>query len=92
MTTAMNNVPAVSLGDLRKDLGEVVNQATFAGRRTAVTRHGKTVAAIIPVEDLELLDELERRADLEALRQARREDDGTRIRLDDVLAEGEQTS
>lgn len=87
MTTAMNNVPAVSLGDLRKDLGEVVNQATFAGRRTAVTRHGKPVAAIISVEDLELLDALERRADLEALRQARGEDDGTRIHLDDVLAE-----
>lgn len=87
MTTSMNNVPAVSLGDLRKDLGEVVNQATFAGQRTAVTRHGKTVAAIIPVEDLELLDALERQADLETLRQARAEDDGTRIRLDDVLAE-----
>ncbi len=87
MTTAMNNEPAVSLADLRKDLGEVVNRATFAGQRTAVTRHGKTVAAIIPVEDLELLDALEHRADLEALRQARGEDDGTRIRLDDVLAE-----
>ncbi|WP_241228483.1 type II toxin-antitoxin system Phd/YefM family antitoxin [Corynebacterium hylobatis] len=66
-------------------MGEVVNRATFAGERTAVTRHGKAVAAIVSVEDLALLDELERRADLEALRQARREDDGTRIPLDDFL-------
>lgn len=82
----MNNLPAVSLGDLRKEVGDVVNRATFAGERTAVTRHGKTVAAIVSVEDLELLDELERRADLEALREARREDDGTRILFEDFLA------
>ncbi|RSZ61204.1 type II toxin-antitoxin system Phd/YefM family antitoxin [Corynebacterium hylobatis] len=81
----MKKLSAISLGELRRDLGEVVNRATFAGERTAVTRHGKAVAAIVSVEDLALLDELERRADLEALRQARREDDGTRIPLDDFL-------
>ncbi|WP_149029427.1 type II toxin-antitoxin system Phd/YefM family antitoxin [Corynebacterium halotolerans] len=86
MATAMNNLSAVSLGELRKELGEIVNRATFAGQRTAVTRHGKKVAAIVSVEDLALLDELERRADLEALREARREDDGERISLDDFLA------
>lgn len=86
MAIAMNNLSAVSLGELRKELGEIVNRATFAGERTAVTRHGKTVAAIVSVEDLALLDELERRADLEALREARREDDGARISLDDFLA------
>lgn len=86
MSIAMNNLPAVSLGDLRKEVGDVVNRATFAGERTAVTRHGKTVAAIVSVEDLELLDELERRADLEALREARREDDGARILFEDFLA------
>lgn len=85
MSAAIKKLSAVSLGELRKDLGEFVNRARFAGERTAVTRHGKTVAAIVSVEDLELLDELERRADLEALREARREDDGTRISLDDFL-------
>lgn len=85
----MNNPSAVSLGELRKELGEIVNRATFAGERTTVTRHGKTVAAIVSVEDLALLDELERRADLEALRQARREDDGARVSLDDFLADND---
>jgi len=85
--STMKKLSAVSLAELRKDLGEFVNRASFAGERTAVTRHGKTVAAIISVEDLELLDELERRADLEALRQARREDDGERISLTDFLAD-----
>ena len=40
------------------------------------------------IEDVELLDELEMRADVEALRQARAEDDGTRILLEELLAEG----
>ena len=40
------------------------------------------------IEDVELLDELEMRADVEALRQARAEDDGTRISLEEILAEG----
>jgi hypothetical protein len=40
------------------------------------------------IEDVELLDELEMRADVEALRQARAEDDGTRISLEEFLAEG----
>ena len=45
------------------------------------------VAAIVSIEDVELLDELEMRADIEALRQARAEDDGTRISLEEFLAE-----
>lgn len=85
----MNNLAAVSLGELRKEVGEVVNRATFAGERTAVTRHGKTVAAIVSVEDLELLDELERRVDLEVLKAARQEDDGTRISFDEFLNDDE---
>lgn len=48
---------------------------------------GKEVAAIVPIEDVELLDELEMCADVEALRQARAEDDGTRISLEEFLAE-----
>ena len=48
---------------------------------------GKEGAAIVPIEDVELLDELEMRADVEALRQARAEDDGTRISLEEFLAE-----
>lgn len=84
-----NKLSAISLGELRKEVGEVVNRATFTGERTAVTRHGKTVAAIVSVEDLEILNELERQADLAALREAREEDDGTRIPFDVFLKSNE---
>ena len=41
-------------------------------------RHGKDVAAIVPVSDLELLEELENRMDLDAARAALKEK-GSRV-------------
>jgi prevent-host-death family protein len=78
----------ISLGQLRGNLGDTVNRVAFADERVFITRNGKKVAAIVSIEDVELLDELEMRADVEALRQARAEDDGTRISLEELLAEG----
>ena len=78
----------ISLGQLRGNLGDTVNRVAFADERVFITRNGKKVAAIVSIEDVELLDELEMRADVEALRQVRAEDDGTRISLEELLAEG----
>ena len=61
----------ISLGQLRDNLGDTVNRVAFADERVFITRNGKKVAAIVSIEDVELLDELEMRADVEALRQAR---------------------
>lgn len=77
---------AISLVNLRKSLGDIVNRVSFAQERTTISKNGKTVAALIPVEDLDLLEKLEAQADLMALRQAREEDDGARISLEDFLA------
>ena len=78
----------ISLEQLCGNLGDAVNRVTFADERVCITRNGRKVAAIVPIEDVELLDELEMRADVEALHQARAEDDGTRISLEELLAEG----
>lgn len=74
-----------TLSTLRTELGETVNRAAFSRQRTTITRNGKALAAIVPVEDLELLAALEDRADREALAQARAEDDGSRITLEEFL-------
>lgn len=78
---------SISLVTLRKSLGDIISRVNFTHDRTLISRNGKSVAAIVPVEDLELLESLENRADIEALRQARREDDGTRVSLEEFLAE-----
>jgi prevent-host-death family protein len=53
----------------REEIAEIVNRAAFGKERTIVSRRGKELAAVIPIEDLRLLERLTReqmdRLDLE---------------------------
>ena len=62
-----------SVNDLRNDLAEILNRVAYKGERVVVERRGKGVAALVPVEDLELLLGLEDRIDLVAARKALKE-------------------
>jgi prevent-host-death family protein len=42
----------LSAGDARERFAEIVNEAAYADKRTVITRHGKEVAAIVPITDL----------------------------------------
>lgn len=57
-------------GEARDRFSEVVNEAAFGAERVILTRHGKDVAALVPISDLELLYELERLIDVEEARKA----------------------
>lgn len=59
--------------EARKDFSEVLNLATFKDERVRITRHHKEVAAIIPIEDLRMLELLEDHADLQDALRAERE-------------------
>jgi prevent-host-death family protein len=48
----------------------VINRAAFGKERVVLTRRGKEVAAVVPIEDVKLLEELEDRIDLEEARAA----------------------
>ncbi len=60
----------------RKDFSTVVNRAAFGKERVLLTRRGKGLVAVVPVEDLDLLEQLEDSLDGEtatkALRQFKR--------------------
>ena len=56
--------------EARDRFSEVVNEASYGARRVVLTRHGKTVAAVVSVSDLELLQEIERLLDVERARSA----------------------
>ena len=60
----------VPLSTARDSLAEMVNRVRFGGERLTLTRRGRAVAAVVSVEDAELLERLEDAADLEAARQA----------------------
>ncbi len=63
----------VNASDARHEFADVVNRAAYRGERIVLHRRGKDVAAIISLEDLELLEQLEDEKDLKAARVALRE-------------------
>lgn len=60
----------ISTREARGQLSTVVSRAAFAKERIILTRRGKAVAAVVPIEDLEFLEHLEERIDLEDARTA----------------------
>jgi prevent-host-death family protein len=58
---------------VRDTFGDTLNRVAFKGERIVLERHGKAVAALVSVEDLELLEALEDRLDVDAVRAARDE-------------------
>ncbi len=64
----------ISSADARNQFSEIINRAAYGKERVVLTRRGKQLVAVIPVEDLELLTRLEDRRDLAAARKALREE------------------
>ena len=49
----------------RANFSDVVSRAAYGKERVVLTRHGKPVAAVVPLEDLEALERLEDELDAE---------------------------
>lgn len=77
----------VSTRELRSQLADVLGRAMYAGERIGVTRNGKLAAVVVSVADLEALEAFEMAQDDAAYRQAKAEDDGTRVTLDELRAD-----
>jgi prevent-host-death family protein len=48
----------VTTAEARKHLAELLNRAAYGKERFVVTRHGKQLVAIVPLEEVTLLDRL----------------------------------
>jgi len=55
---------------LRGNFSEVINQVAYSKDRVVLTRHGKDLAAVVPIEDYRLLEELEDRIDVREAKKA----------------------
>ncbi len=66
----------IDITEARKVLSETVNRVIYQNERVAICRHGKSVAALVPMDDLKLIEMLEDRLDLEGAREALRERGG----------------
>ncbi len=61
---------AIDTSVARDSLSDTLNRVSYSKERIVIRRHGKDVAALVPMEDLMLLDEIEDRMDLEEARAA----------------------
>ncbi len=60
----------IAASDARSEFAEIVNKVAFGGERIRLHRHGKDVAALVPIEDLRLIEDLEDKMDLDEARAA----------------------
>jgi prevent-host-death family protein len=51
--TSINSVEA------RKTISDILSRTEYRKERFEITRHGKAVAAVVPIEDIRLLEKLE---------------------------------
>lgn len=63
----------LSASAVREEFAEIVNRVSYNGERIVVLRRGKDVAAVVPLEDLAILEELEEQLDLEDARASLRD-------------------
>lgn len=56
----------IKASDARQDFAELLNRVAYSGERVVLHRRGKNVAALVSLEDLELLRALEDRLDNQA--------------------------
>lgn len=76
------------ISEARESFSTTVNRVAFGGERVVLTRHGRRVAAVVPIGDLELLEQIEDAADLDDVRAALAEPDARqRVAWDDLKAQ-----
>jgi antitoxin (DNA-binding transcriptional repressor) of toxin-antitoxin stability system len=63
----------IPISEAREYLADLGDRASLCGERFVVERRGKALFALVPVEDVELLERLEDRLDLDAIRATRNE-------------------
>jgi prevent-host-death family protein len=61
---------------IRNNLAEAINRVAYAGERIVLERRGKGIAALVSMEDLELLERIEDEQDIKAARKAFKEKGG----------------
>ena len=63
----------ISITEIRDNLADALNRVAYGGERVILQRRGKGVAALVSMDELALLEELENRADIAAAKKALKE-------------------
>jgi prevent-host-death family protein len=76
----------LTASQLREDLADTINKVAFGGERIVLRRNNKDVAALVSIEDFYLLQDLEDKLDLAAIKEAM-EEPGASIPWEDIKKE-----
>ncbi len=55
MTDEMDDLETCTSTELQDRISELMNRVSYGGERIVLTRHGKPIAAIVGIKDLERL-------------------------------------
>ena len=78
----------VSTREARENFSDVINRAAYGKERVILTRRGRPLVAVVPMADVELLETIEDRIDLEdALVALKEADEKGTIPLEDLKRE-----
>jgi len=64
---------SMKTSEARDNFAEVLNRVAYAKDRVRIMRRGKAIAAVVPIEDLELIERLEDEIDIREARKALKE-------------------
>ena len=64
---------AITTVAARQNFAELINRVAYGKDRVVLTRRNRPLAAVVPIEDIALLEQIEDREDLKAARAALRE-------------------
>ena len=60
----------IQVSQLRSDLSNVANKVAYTGERICVERNHKPLLALVPLDDMQLLEHLEDKMDIELAKEA----------------------
>ncbi|MCD6449349.1 MAG: type II toxin-antitoxin system Phd/YefM family antitoxin [Thermotogaceae bacterium] len=60
----------ISTADARKKFADIVNKVAYGKESVVLTRRGKKIAALVSIEELELLRQIEHYIDIEDAKKA----------------------
>ena len=61
------------ISDAREHLADLANRVSLRGERIVIERRGRNLFALVPMEDVELLERLEDEMDLDIIRKRLKE-------------------
>jgi antitoxin Phd len=60
----------ISTAEARKNFADIVNKVAYGNEPIVLTRRGRGIAALVSIDELELLQQLEDRIDIEDAKKA----------------------